>query len=84
MRFSVTLDTELVEDAKRLANVGTKREAIEQALQEFVQRRRLKELSQLAGSGLVSMDLDELNHWRELSGGDVHMDALSFLPPNSI
>ncbi len=61
MRLSVTADPELLEEARRLANVKTKREAVERALQEFVSRRRLKDL---AGSDLVDMNLEELKRWR--------------------
>jgi Arc/MetJ family transcription regulator len=61
MRLSVTADPELLEEARRLANVKTKREAVERALQEFVSRRCLKDL---AGSDLVDMNLEELKRWR--------------------
>jgi len=64
-RISVTIDPALIEEARRLAQVRTKREAIERALQEFIRHHRLQELQVLAGSGLVEMDLDELRHWRQ-------------------
>lgn len=65
MRLSVTVDPELLEEAKQLAKAKNKREAIELALREFVLRRRLKNLAELAGSGLVEMDVEELKRWRE-------------------
>jgi Arc/MetJ family transcription regulator len=64
-RMSVTIDPALIEEAQRLAQVGTKREAIERALQEFIRHHRLQELQVLAGSGLVEMDLAELRRWRQ-------------------
>jgi Arc/MetJ family transcription regulator len=64
-RLSIAVDPELLEETKRLAKVKTKREAIELALREFVRRRHLEELSKLAGSGLVEMNLEELQQWRE-------------------
>jgi Arc/MetJ family transcription regulator len=64
-RISVTIDPALIEEAQRLAQVGTKREAIERALQEFIRHHRLQELQVLAGSGLVEMDLAELRRWRQ-------------------
>jgi Arc/MetJ family transcription regulator len=70
-RISVTVDPELIEEARRLAQVRTKREAIERALQEFIRHHRLQELQVLAGSGLVEMDLDELRRWRQ--SGDEHL-----------
>lgn len=64
-RFSVTLDQGLVDEVMELAGAKTKRAAIEQALAEFVQRRRLEALIALEGSDVVDMDLDELLQWRE-------------------
>ena len=63
-RLSVTTDPELLEEARQLANVKTKQEAVERALQEFVSRRRLKDL---AGSDLVDMNLEDLERWRRSS-----------------
>jgi Arc/MetJ family transcription regulator len=67
MRLSITVDPELLEEVRRLAQVRTKREAIERALQEFVRYHRLQELQALAGSGVVEMDLEELRCWRQSS-----------------
>ena len=66
-RLSITVDPELLEEVLRLAKVRTKREAIEQALKEFVHHHRLQELQALAGSGLTEMDLEELGRWRQSS-----------------
>jgi Arc/MetJ family transcription regulator len=66
-RLSITVDPELLEEVLRLAKVRTKREAIEQALKEFVRHHRLQELQALAGSGLTEMDLEELGRWRQAS-----------------
>jgi Arc/MetJ family transcription regulator len=66
-RLSITVDPELLEEVQRLAKVRTKREAIEQALKEFVRHHRFQELQALAGSGLTEMDLEELGRWRQSS-----------------
>jgi Arc/MetJ family transcription regulator len=66
-RLSISVDPELLEEVLRLAKVRTKREAIEQALKEFVRHHRLQELQTLAGSGLAEMDLEELRRWRQSS-----------------
>jgi Arc/MetJ family transcription regulator len=63
-RLTVTIDEDLLESARLLGQTRTKREAIEQALREFVQRRRLARLAELAGSDLVEMDPNEIQHWR--------------------
>lgn len=64
MRLSVTVDPGLLEEARILAGVRTKREAIEIALREMVLRRRLQDLMRLEGSGLVELDLEQLKEWR--------------------
>ena len=66
-RLSITVDPELLGEVRRLARVRTKREAIVQALQEFVRRHRLQELQALEGSGVVELDLKELRRWRQSS-----------------
>ncbi len=66
-RLSITVDAELLEEVLRIAKARTKREAIEKALKEFVRQHRLQELQELAGSGLVAMDLEELRRWRQSS-----------------
>jgi len=63
-RLSVSLDSELLEEVRRLAGVRTKREALEIALRDFVRQQRLRELEDLVGSGLVEMTLEELQRWR--------------------
>lgn len=69
-RLSITVDEKLVEEARGLAGAKTKRAAIEQALREFVQRRRLARLADLMGSDLLDMDLDDLKRWRQSSISD--------------
>ncbi len=64
-RLSIAIDTELLEESKRLAGVRTKRETVELALREFVRTRRMQELVGLRGSDLVDMTPGELRRWRE-------------------
>jgi len=64
VRFSVTLEPELLNEAMRLSGVRRKREVIELALREFVRRRRLTELRKLAGSGVVDWTPEEFEAWR--------------------
>ncbi len=66
-RLSVAVDPDLLERVRRMAGVRTKREALGLALAEFVRRRELKRLRDLEGSGLVSMNLRELQAWRRSS-----------------
>lgn len=66
-RLSITLDDELVEEARRLTNSRTKREAIERALTELVQRERMAKLIALIDSDAVDMTPEELRQWRDAS-----------------
>lgn len=50
MRTNVVLDEKLVDEALGLAgDIRTKRELIDRALREFIQRRRMKDLRELRG-----------------------------------
>lgn len=66
-RLTVTVDPKLIEEVRRLAKASSKREALEIALREYARRKRQEELAGLAESGLVTMSLDELDHWRAKS-----------------
>jgi metal-responsive CopG/Arc/MetJ family transcriptional regulator len=55
MRFSVTLDPRLVEEAVRVSGAQSKREAIETALKDFIRRRRLDKA--IARGGKVSLTI---------------------------
>ena len=63
-RLSADVDPKILEEAQRVSGCKTKREAIDRALREFVARRRVQELSCLAGKGLVEMSTEELARWR--------------------
>lgn len=58
VRTNIVLDEKLVKEAMKLANVKTKREAVDIALRRFVQVGRQKRLLELYGAGGVSKDFD--------------------------
>jgi metal-responsive CopG/Arc/MetJ family transcriptional regulator len=64
MRLSISVDRDLLEEARLLGGTRTKSEVIEQALREFVQRRRLASLIALEGSDIVDMDPRDIQEWR--------------------
>lgn len=66
-RLSITVDDELVEEAKRLTNSRTKRATIERALTELIQRQRIAKLIALIDSDAVDMTPEELRQWRDSS-----------------
>ena len=58
MRTNIVLDDKLVKEAMKLANVKTKREAVDVALRRFVQSGRQHRLLALAGSGGIQPGYD--------------------------
>lgn len=58
MRTNIVLDERLVKEAMKLANVTTKREAVDVALRRFVQSGRQKKLLDLYGTGGMRRDYD--------------------------
>ncbi len=60
MRITMAVDPGLLELARKLSGARSKREAVEVALREYVHRRAGEKLLELEGSGIVSMDLEEL------------------------
>ena len=58
MRTNIVLDEKLVKEAMKLANVKTKREAVEVALRHFVHRGKQKRLLELRADGGVRKGYD--------------------------
>jgi len=49
MRTNIDIDDNLMEQAMRLSGLSTKKEVVNRAIQEFVQRRSRKDLAELEG-----------------------------------
>lgn len=64
-RMMVDLDDRLVDEAKRLTGVRTKRAAIETALHELVRRRRAAALAGYAGKVRIALSARDLRAMRE-------------------
>ncbi|MEW5706104.1 MAG: type II toxin-antitoxin system VapB family antitoxin [Actinomycetota bacterium] len=63
MRFTVSIDPDLIEQAKRISGAKTKKEAIELALKELVRKHRLREAASHAGKvdmAITKEDLEKL------------------------
>lgn len=58
MRTNIVLDDGLVKAAMKLANVSTKREAVDIALRRFVQSGRQRKLLDLYGTGGIRKGYD--------------------------
>jgi Arc/MetJ family transcription regulator len=59
MRTTLAIREELLEEVKAISGVRTKREAVEKALEEFVNRRKAKRLIDLEGKIELSFDLNK-------------------------
>ena len=58
MRTNIVLDDKLLREAMKLANLTTKREAVQLALRRFVQHGKQKKLLDLYGVGGVRKGYD--------------------------
>ena len=56
MRTTIDIPEDLLEEARRAANVRTKREAVLAGLKELIRMSRIEELRGLAGK--VDLDID--------------------------
>ncbi|WP_291322843.1 type II toxin-antitoxin system VapB family antitoxin [Desulfonatronospira sp.] len=64
MRATIAIDDRLFEEARKLAPVKTKKALVELCLKEFIQRRRMEHLAGLYGSGLVDLDVRDVEAFR--------------------
>ena len=58
MRTNININVELMQQAMTLSGITTKKEVVEQAITEFVERRTRKNLSDLRGKIQFSDDYD--------------------------
>jgi len=59
MRTTLDLPDELLEEARRAANLATKRETVIAGLEELIRRARREELRRLAGGIALAVDVAE-------------------------
>ncbi|MBI3656988.1 MAG: type II toxin-antitoxin system VapB family antitoxin [Acidobacteria bacterium] len=60
MRTTLALDERLLDEVKTLSGAKTKKEAIERAMTEFIQRRRFRKLLDLEGKVELAYTVEEL------------------------
>ena len=60
MRTTLTIDEELLDEAKTLSGARTKKEAIEKALREFIRRKKSMKLLDLEGKIELSYTVKDL------------------------
>ncbi len=66
-RTNIVLDENLVEEARRCAGGGTKRELVDRALREFVESHKRRDVRELRGRVSIRSDYDH-KRLREGSG----------------
>jgi len=60
MRTTLAINEDLLDEAKKLSGAKTKKETIEKALKELIQRRKSKKLIDLEGQVELSYTVEEL------------------------
>lgn len=65
-RMSIALDEELLKAVPEPTGQRTKRAAVEAALKAYVRGQRIQDLIEMAGSGAVDWDLEDLLAYRAL------------------
>lgn len=60
MRTTLTINEDLLEEAKTLSGARTKKEAIEKALKEFIRRKKSMKLLDLEGKIDLSFTVEDL------------------------
>lgn len=62
MRTNIVIDDHLMKEALKLSGCKTKKELIHKALEEFIQNRKRRDLSELKGK----INFDEKYNYKEL------------------
>jgi Arc/MetJ family transcription regulator len=65
MRTTIDIDDKLLEEAKRLTSVKTKKELINLSLRELIRKKRLEHLLSLFGASPVELTLRDIEKFRE-------------------
>ena len=60
MRTTLALNEHLLDEVKTLSGAKTKKEAVEKAMTEFIQRRKSKKLLDLEGKVELAYSVEEL------------------------
>ena len=58
MATNLSIDTNLLDEALRISDLPTKKDAVNQALTEFLQRRKQREITSLFGNLPQDADYD--------------------------
>ena len=65
MRATIDIDDKLIEEAKKLIGVRTKKELINLSLKELIRKKRIEHLLGLYGTSPVDITLKDIEGFRE-------------------
>lgn len=65
MRATLDIDERLIEEAKRITGVKTKKELINLSLRELIRKKRIEHLISLYGSSPVDLTVRDIEKFRE-------------------
>lgn len=73
MRATIDIDEKLIEEAKKLTSIKTKKELINLSLKELIRKKRIEHLISLFGTSPIDISLSDIEKFRE----DRKIDAVS-------
>lgn len=65
MRATLDIDERLIEEAKRITGVKTKKDLINLSLRELIRKKRIEHLISLYGSSPVDLTVRDIEKFRE-------------------
>ncbi len=65
MRATIDIDDKLMEEAKKLTSVKTKKELINLSLRELIRKKRIEHLLSLYGTSPIDITLKDVERFRK-------------------
>ncbi|HEC98693.1 MAG TPA: type II toxin-antitoxin system VapB family antitoxin [Nitrospirae bacterium] len=65
MRSTIDINDELLEEAKKLTSIKTKKELLNLSLKELIRKKRIEHLLSLYGSSPIDLTLEDIEEFRE-------------------
>ncbi|MFH1150432.1 MAG: type II toxin-antitoxin system VapB family antitoxin [Actinomycetota bacterium] len=70
-RTTLMIDSELLEEAKKITGIKTTKGVVEEGLRALVRRAAIEDILSLRGSDIIDMTLEDLLAWRETDRHEV-------------
>lgn len=65
MRATIDIDDKLIEEAKKITKIKTKKELINLSLRELIRQKRLEHLISLFGTSPIDISLKDIEEFRK-------------------